>query len=303
MAIAFGVAGIMFQAAADPLARLDRVSLTAAPADASLESSGLGLDTGNSSFWSQVRSSTLKLTGKVHLNVAELSLDPAHGFLQMPEALAVAPVEVSPLNLAISPTRLATASVDWDVTDWGSLALTASGSQNAFGLSGIADVAPLSIASFSANSASAGVAARVRLGDGWVTSFSYNTGISQLSLKDASALAGDSVAQSRSYGIAIAKHGLFGDQDALGLSVSRRTDDYFGNVNLAGLDDHINLLSDYRRVSLPGDRQETDLALGYVTTFLNGKLALQANAGYQMNVAGQSGMNSLTVLSRAKINF
>jgi hypothetical protein len=43
--------------------------------------------------------------------------------------------------------------------------------------------------------------------------------------------------------------------------------------------------------------------LGYVTSFFNGALALQANAGYQMNLAGQSGTNSFSVISRAKINF
>ena len=32
-------------------------------------------------------------------------------------------------------------------------------------------------------------------------------------------------------------------------------------------------------------------------------LALQANAGYQMNAQGQPGTNGVTVLSRAKINF
>ena len=48
---------------------------------------------------------------------------------------------------------------------------------------------------------------------------------------------------------------------------------------------------------------ETDLQLGYVTSFLDGALALQANAAYQMNYQGQTGATSLAVLSRAKIKF
>lgn len=57
------------------------------------------------------------------------------------------------------------------------------------------------------------------------------------------------------------------------------------------------------RDPLLGQIPDTDLELGYVTSFFNGALALQANAGYQMNLAGQSGTNSFSVISRAKINF
>jgi hypothetical protein len=54
---------------------------------------------------------------------------------------------------------------------------------------------------------------------------------------------------------------------------------------------------------LPGNAGETDLQVGYVTSFLDGALALQANAAYQMNYQGQTGATSLAVLSRAKIKF
>ena len=48
---------------------------------------------------------------------------------------------------------------------------------------------------------------------------------------------------------------------------------------------------------------ETDIEVGYVTTFLDGSLALQTNASYQMNFAGQTGANSVSLLSRARIKF
>ena len=38
-------------------------------------------------------------------------------------------------------------------------------------------------------------------------------------------------------------------------------------------------------------------------SFMDGALALQANASYQMNYQGQTGATSLSVLSRAKIKF
>jgi hypothetical protein len=47
----------------------------------------------------------------------------------------------------------------------------------------------------------------------------------------------------------------------------------------------------------------TDIEVGYVTTFLDGSLALQTNASYQMNFAGQTGANSVSLLSRARIKF
>ena len=48
---------------------------------------------------------------------------------------------------------------------------------------------------------------------------------------------------------------------------------------------------------------ETDIQLGYVTNFLDGALALQANASYQMNYQGQTGATAVSLLSRAKIKF
>ncbi|MBV8799195.1 MAG: hypothetical protein JO208_05245, partial [Alphaproteobacteria bacterium] len=85
----------------------------------------------------------------------------------------------------------------------------------------------------------------------------------------------------------------------------RPSDDYFGSISLAdaGLENRVNLLGRYPGFALGRQASETDIALGYVTTFFNGALALQANAGYEMNAGGQNGTNSLTVLSRAKINF
>jgi len=48
---------------------------------------------------------------------------------------------------------------------------------------------------------------------------------------------------------------------------------------------------------------ETDLQIGYVTSFLNGRLALQTNAAYQTNAQGQRGATAVSLLSRAKIKF
>jgi hypothetical protein len=148
-----------------------------------------------------------------------------------------------------------------------------------------------------------GASARLALGKGWVTSFSYNEGVTQLDLKPGVSLAPDS-AHARSYGVAVAKHGLFGD-DSLGIAVSRPLNLGADGIGLgeAPVDPFDNFISTNTHPILGEQSSETDLQLGYVTTFMNGALALQANAGYQMNAQGQPGTNGVTVLSRAKINF
>jgi hypothetical protein len=52
-----------------------------------------------------------------------------------------------------------------------------------------------------------------------------------------------------------------------------------------------------------GRAQETDIQVGYVTTFLDGAVALQTNAGYQTNAQGQPGATSVSAFSRFKVKF
>lgn len=211
----------------------------------------------------------------------------------------------SAVLLHLPEARAAAASLDWDLDSWGSLGFVV---ENATGPSSLlGDFMPPS-PSLAPNSrtALAGLSARFDLGGGWVTSFSYNLDTTQLDLKAGAspALATSSV-RGQSYGISIAKHGLFDDADTVGVSFSRPSEAYFGTVSLAdaGLEGRVNLLERYRGVRLANSAQETDIALGYVTSFFDGALALQANAGYQLNANGQNGVNGVTVLSRAKINF
>jgi hypothetical protein len=157
-----------------------------------------------------------------------------------------------------------------------------------------------------ANTSAVGLSARIGFGSGWVTTFSYSEGITQLDLRSNSIATSSDTLHSRAYGVAIAKHGLFADNDSLGLAVSRPIQIYSGSLGLTaatGLDDFGNILTGSERVSLASGTPETDFEMGYVTTFFDGALALQANAAWQQNLAGQPGLNSLAVLSRAKINF
>jgi hypothetical protein len=247
-------------------------------------------------------SKAVELTPSIHLNIAQAGFAAAP--FQFGPAFALR-VAASPLVMDVPQVRAAAAALDWDFSKWGGLGLTAADSTRTPGLLGDYTPAPLSLTD-DTKTAAVGLSAHVKFGDGWVTSFSYSMDITQLDLKaGASPVLATSSVHGQSYGVSVAKHGLFGDADALGLSVSRPSENYFGSVSLAdaGLERRVNLSDTYRGLTLSNQAQETDIALGYVTTFFKGRLALQANAGYQMNVAGQSGANSLTVLSRAKINF
>jgi hypothetical protein len=201
-----------------------------------------------------------------------------------------------PLTYDSGQQRSLLAGVSWDFADWAGLSL--SGIVNAqqgvpVGASPLADLAP------SVTTSALNVSAHVDFGSGWVTTAAFSDGLTQLDQKSGAPTSLDSHA----YSIAIAKRGLFG-QDALGFSFSRPSPSLLDNNSL----EMVAASGDLPPVfvinnRLPGTTPETDLQLGYVTSFLDGALALQANAAYQMNYQGQTGATSLAVLSRAKIKF
>jgi hypothetical protein len=137
------------------------------------------------------------------------------------------------------------------------------------------------------------------IGQGWVTTASFSDGMTQLNQRTRFA----ATQHGQSYSIAIAKHGLFGGDDTLGLSLSRPAPGMSGSFSsLTGSGDLPPLV--ISQASALGARaQETDIQLGYVTNFLDGAVALQTNAAYQTNFQGQPGATSVSLLSRAKIKF
>jgi hypothetical protein len=174
------------------------------------------------------------------------------------------------------------ANLNWNFASWGGIALNASRISGNGSL--LESLTPVGAASLG-ESTMLGISARVGFGEGWVTSLSYNESTTQLDLSRAQL---DSV-RSQGYALGLVKRGVFGN-DALGISVSRPAQLY-GAANLAALGPGLSLA------------RESDLGVGYVTTFLDGTLALQANAAYQVNAAGTKGENALAGVARAKLNF
>jgi hypothetical protein len=194
------------------------------------------------------------------------------------------------------------AGVTWNFASWGGLGVVASQTKEQNSVLGSTSANALALAK-GADASALALSARVGFGDGWVTTVSYGEGVTQLNLKSSAPIANTDALRTRSYGVAVAKHGLFDDGDSLGLAVSRPMQVYDNNIDLSRAEPNDNSLLGNARLPMSNSAPETDVELGYVTTFLDGALALQANAGYQMNLQGQTGSNSITVLSRAKINF
>ncbi len=192
-----------------------------------------------------------------------------------------------------SLTQSLLAGLSWDLSDFAGIGLTA--------ISSVRDGVPLGYDASLPGKASTnaiGVSAHLGLGGGWVTKLAYSEGLSQLDLRS-----GQTTADEQSYSIAIAKRGLFGD-DAMGFAFSRPAPSLMGSFTegLAASGDLPPMVIAHGE-KLGPQAPETDFQLGYVTNFLDGALALQANASYQMNYQGQTGATSVSLLSRAKIKF
>jgi hypothetical protein len=191
------------------------------------------------------------------------------------------------------------AGVDWALTDWAALGVTATQASERGTILGSDIAGPIGV-NEGADTTALNVSARVGFGDGWVTTVAFDQGVTRLDLQPAFAISGRDTLYSQSYGIALTKEGLFGD-DVLGISVSRPLQANgvtFGNTAFGP------------RARLPiaaltegRGAPQSDIQMGYVTTFLDGSLALSANAGYQTNVNGEQGRDGVTAAARARIRF
>lgn len=237
--------------------------------------------------------STVDISDRLHLSFGASSLAPGMGTHDSPTA-AIARLGGLPDAYDTRSAGSLLGGMSLDIAPWGGLGFTASKTSEHDGLLGSFDPSVRS-----ADTSALGVSARVRLGDGWMTTASFADAITKLDLKPGNAAA----LHTRSYGFAVAKSNLFGN-DAMGFAVMRPAGGAGDTPEFAlapGQDSRSQLLPE--QILFDGQAPETDFELGYVTTFLDGSVALQTNAAYQMNFAGQTGNNAVSFLSRAKIKF
>ena len=123
--------------------------------------------------------------------------------------------------------------------------------------------------------------------------------------RDHGLLTGASALRSRSYGVAVATSDVFGD-DSFGLALTRPMHIYSGSGTIKAatdVDAAGNLTFSRQQIGFAEATPETDLEVGYTKLFLEGRLALQSDAAYQMDVAGQSGRNAATFVTRLRIGL
>jgi hypothetical protein len=183
------------------------------------------------------------------------------------------------------------AGLSWNASDWASFGIDAISSTRRNTPLAYGPVAPLGQ---TASTNAVEITARFNLGDNWVTTTHFSQGFTQLNQRS-----GFENFDSQAYAITVAKHGVFGD-DAVAFSLSRPAPGMIGSFST------FTTAGDLPPVMLAGGRaaaRETDIQVGYVTWILPGRLALQANAAYQMNLQGQSGVSAVSVLSSAKFKF
>ena len=197
-----------------------------------------------------------------------------------------------PVDLRYTNSLLA--GMTWNFARWGGLNFTASHTSETGGALGISN--PLIGA---AHTSAMGVAGHVSFGGGWVTTASYSEGLTQLELRPG-AFAPNQNLRTESFGVAVAKHGLFNKNDAFGVAFAQPAPGFSG---LTSADKSNDLQFFGRDKLLSTMSKETDIELGYKTEFFGDTFALQANAYYQMNYGGMTGRDSVSLLSKAKIKF
>jgi hypothetical protein len=208
---------------------------------------------------------------------------------------ASAPIGPLALTYDASQSKSLLGGLSWDISSALGLDVTGIASERSglpLGFNRDAGIAPKS------STAAVDFSAHMTIGQGWVTTASFSEGLTQLDPRGI--YFGGGTLHEQSYSIAIAKHGVFGD-DALGLSFSRPAPSMAGSFSTLSAAGDLPLII---AQGAPLNRaQETDFQLGYVTNFLDGAVALQTNAAYQTNAQGQHGATSVSLLSRAKIKF
>jgi hypothetical protein len=194
--------------------------------------------------------------------------------------------------------------VSWNFADWGGLGVAASQTDEVNGVLGGAGSGALNVA-HSAETSAIDASMRVALGARWVATLAYGEGLTHLDPQENSILTGASALRSRSYGVAVATRDVFGD-DSLGLALTRPMHIYGGTGILrvaTDVDAEGNLTFGRQEIGFAESTPETDLEVGYTKSFLEGRVALESNAAYQMDVAGQSGRDAATFLTRLKIGL
>ena len=210
-------------------------------------------------------------------------------------------------NQSVFQTRAANAAVlgvSWNFARWGGLGVVASQTVENNGVLGGQSSGAMNFAR-SADTTAIDASMRIGLGKDWLATLSYGEGLTHLNVDPYGLMNSATGLHSRSYGLAIATRNLLGN-DSLGFALTRPMylDSGSGTMTAAtAVDAGGNLTYSTSTLGFAEKTPETDLEVGYTKSFLDGRLALQSDAAYQLDVAGQSGRDAVTFITRLKLGL
>lgn len=196
------------------------------------------------------------------------------------------------------------AAMSWNFAPWGTAGVSVGLTEEQNSLLGSTESGALALTS-DATTASVGTAVKLDLGDKWNLSASWSLGRTQASPVAGSIVQAYSEIESQAYGIAIAKEGIFEDDDSLGFAVSRPLHVTSGTATMyasTGVTADREIIYTQETVSLASSTPETDYELGY-TTKLSADTSLQANFIYQQNVGGEASEDAVAGLVTLKTRW
>lgn len=236
----------------------------------------------------------VKLTEGLEMTIGQAATQPGYNRYLVNPLHAYEAVAGGRVPTDLRYTKSVLASMTWNFTRWAGVNFSAAQIVENNGALGVSN--PIL---GRARTSSLGVNARVSFGGGWVTTASYSEGLTQLALRPG-ALAPSTSVRTESFGVAVAKHGLFNKSDSLGVAFAQPAPN-LANLPTAERSSDLQFFGRDRLLSTMA--KETDIELGYKTEFFGNSVALQANASYQMNYGGVTGREAVSLLSKAKIKF
>jgi hypothetical protein len=184
--------------------------------------------------------------------------------------------------------------------------LTATHTEEDLSLLGSEDQGALTMVS-GATTDAAGISARLGLGEGWFAAGSASMGTTEATPLTGAFVTNFSTLTSASYGVALAKQGVFGDVDTLGLAISRPLHITNGTGELTAAidvtDETREILYGSEVVSFTSETPQTDLEAGYTNWLVDGMMSVQFNAAYQMDVNGEAGETAVAAMTRLKLKL
>lgn len=189
------------------------------------------------------------------------------------------------------------AALSWNLAPWAMVGVSLAQTDEENGMLGSTENGALALTS-EASTHSVGASTRLELGGDVALSASWSMGRTDALPVAGSIVQSYSQVESQSYGIALARRGIFSDFDSLGLAVSRPLHITSGSATMlasSGVTDDRGIVYAQEIVSLASATPETDYELGY-TTLLSVETMLQASLIYQQNAGGEAGTNAVAGL-------